>query len=97
MTTWLLVFLPTTPKELGKVMTENQHRASLIGGWKSCLDPFAHGVFMNAEQAGNLFHHVRAVNFYEAMIRMASPHDGDCPLVNHVASRFQFRHQVADL
>jgi len=75
------------------VMAENQRRASLIADWKSCLDPFPHGVFMNTEQAGNFFDHVRAVNFYKAMIRMASPHVGYVPnLINMLASRFQFRH-----
>ena len=55
-------------------MTEDQHGAFVIDGGKPILDPVAHGIFVNAEQLGDLFHRVAAVNFNESVIGVTFSH-----------------------
>ena len=55
-------------------MTEYQHGAFVINGVKPILDPAAHGIFMYAEQLGDLFHRVAAVDFNEAVVGMTFSH-----------------------
>jgi hypothetical protein len=63
-----LVFNPTCLKEGSKVSPEYQKGSRLIAGRESMLDPLPHGVPVNAEQTGDLFHCVVAMDFYESII-----------------------------
>jgi len=104
----LFVSCPASLKECGKVMAQNQHRAFVIAGWKSSLEPCAHGIFMNAEQIGDLLYRVAAMDFDKAIVGVAFSHDGYPPLlalrfglIAHFsrgchASRFQLPHQIAN-
>ena len=89
-------------------MAQNQHRAFVITGWKSSLDPCAHGIFMSAEQFGDFLDRVAAMDLDKAMVGVAFSHDGYPPplalrfgLIAHLsrscyASRFQLPHQIAN-
>jgi hypothetical protein len=81
-------------------MAQNQHRAFVIAGWKSSLDPCAHGIFMSAEQSGDFLHRVAAVDLDKAMVGVAFSNDDYPPPLalrfcliahlsrGHLASRF---------
>ncbi len=88
--TGLFVLCPTFPKECDKITAQNQHRALVIAGWKSSLDPPAHGIFVSAEQIGDLPYRVVAVDFDEAVIGVTLSHDGYPPLLPSVASPLRF-------
>jgi hypothetical protein len=67
----LLVPCPTSLKECGKVIPQNQQRALSVAGRESCLHLCAHGIFVDTEQAGDLFHRVAAVDFDLAVVGSA--------------------------
>ena len=67
-------------------MAQNQHRAFLIAGWKPSLDPSAHGILVNAEQTGDFFDPVAAVDFDKAVVGVTFSHDGYPPPLPSVAS-----------
>jgi hypothetical protein len=85
-------------------MAQNQHRAFLVAGWKSSLDPCTHPIFMTAEQMGDFLYRVAAVDFDKAVIGVTFSHDGYPPplalrfwIIAHLsrgflASRFQLHH-----
>jgi len=66
-----LVFCTAGLQKCLKVMNENQHGAYVIGGSKPFHDPVAHGVFMVAEEPGDLFHGIASMDFYEPVIEVA--------------------------
>ena len=66
--TRLTVLQPPCLKKRGKLRAENQHRPPVVTGWQAPFDPFAHGVAMNMEETGDLFHRVGAVSLDEPMI-----------------------------
>ncbi|HEY4930072.1 MAG TPA: hypothetical protein VII23_00755 [Terriglobales bacterium] len=57
-------------------MTQNQDWAFLVADCKSSFDPPAHGIFVSAEQIGDLPYRVVAVDFDEAVIGVTFSHDG---------------------
>jgi hypothetical protein len=70
---------PTRLKEGDEFVPLDQHRTFIIDGWKSSLDPFAHGIFMFIEQIGDFFYRVAAVAFYMAVIGVTFSHNGYPP------------------
>ena len=77
--TSLFCFCPPGLKECGKISAQNQHRAFVIADWKSTLDPCAHGILVSAEQTGDLFYRVAAVDFDTAVVGVTFSHDGYPP------------------
>src|ERR1022692_4655885 len=57
-----------------------------MAGWKSSLDPCAHGILMSAEQTGDVLYRVVAVDFDKAMVGVTFFHDGYRPPVPSVAT-----------
>jgi hypothetical protein len=61
-------------------MSQNQSWESVITGGQSDLYPSTHGVFVNAEQADDLFHRIVAVDLDETVVGAAFSHDRYPPL-----------------
>jgi len=55
-------------------MAQNQDRAFLIAGWKSCFDPCTHGILMGAEQPGDFLYRVAAADVDPAVIGVTFAH-----------------------
>lgn len=55
-------------------MTSHHHWAIIIDGGKSVFYPVAHGMFVNAEQSGDFFYSVTAMDFNEPVILVSLPH-----------------------
>src|ERR1035437_1069415 len=64
-----LIFRPARLEICGEIGAKNQHRTFSVTGWKPSLDPCAHGIFVDTEQAGDLFHRVAPMDFDQAVIR----------------------------
>jgi len=75
----LLVPCPTSLKQCGKVIPQNQQRALSVAGRESCPFTHARGIFVDTEQAGDLFHRVAAVDFDLAVVGSAFGHGGYPP------------------
>ena len=72
--TWLLVLHPTSVEKRGEFAAEDQHRPLPVNGREAVFDPRAHGVPVNAKEAGGFLDGVGAVNLDESMIRVAFSH-----------------------
>jgi hypothetical protein len=68
------IFYTTCLKKCRQNMTQNQHGAFVIGGGEPVLDPVTHCIFVNAEQFGDLFNCVVAMDFHEAVVGMTFFH-----------------------
>jgi len=73
--TSLPVFCTADLEKFYQDMTENKHGAFVIDGSKPLFDPVTNGIFVFAEQAGDLFYRVAAVNLDEAGIRVTFSHE----------------------
>lgn len=72
--TWrarLPILRPPRVKELGEIAPQDQNWSLVVARRQAPLDPLAHGVPVNAEASGDLFHRVAAVGLDEPVIRVA--------------------------
>ena len=69
--TGLFVLYAARFEKVHQYVSENQHRAPVVDGHESLLNPMAHGIFVHSEENGDFYYRVVAVDLDEAVVGKA--------------------------